>query len=132
MLAPASYLGNYLLLGGEAQFEWDARVDGTRNGFDNLVIEMEGPGGKAVFTNAPVPSHDWEHYSAPIMESQWEVINGNWNDLLENVTSINLEADFHTGDGADGAIDNFALIPEPTSISLLALASLALMIKRKR
>lgn len=122
--ASNAYLGDYSSLGPDARFEFDIRTESPA--VVGATIYMTGPGGTYIHTT-PIPSATWTHYVLPLQQSSWIYSGGSWSGLLANVTDVHILGDIATGyNQGELALDNFALVPEPVTLALLALGGLVL------
>jgi hypothetical protein len=123
LVAPAKFLGDWSLLDGNGALEWEHIILrlGDASDLVNARATIAGPGGEATFVG-PLHQTTWITLSAPISSANWFVLNGSWNALLANVTSLQIRIEAVHNDGAaldiDG-IDNVQLVPEPGTLSLL-------------
>ncbi len=107
-IAPSAYLGSWAAFGPHARVSADvALLSVPAFGQFSLPVhfEISGPGGRAVKTFAYPPIGPWIHYETPIVESEWVVINGTWDTLVQNVTQFLILAEYATGFDVTG-IDN--------------------------
>ncbi len=79
------------------------------------LLKISGPGGTAKF---PVPPDfdlsltRWNTFLAFITESEWQMINGDWESLMDDVSEVRLALDFYDSDSSIG-MDNFRINNEP-------------------
>ena len=135
LIAPARYLG-----------DWSGLV-GTDISYDHNVLSMtpnspapaaytvkiSGPGNDATWTGATAPSRPgWDTVTVPILESAWTVNSGTWAGLLADVDNLSIRIE-HWSNLDTAGVDNITLaIPEPATLSLLALGGLAMLRRRRR
>ncbi|QDQ29241.1 PEP-CTERM sorting domain-containing protein [Chitinimonas arctica] len=129
-IAPGSALGSWSsYLGGTLSFDglnlsaesadWD--------GFGEVTIF--GSAGSVTLKVAPPasPSQDgqWHRYSALLSPTLW---GSNLAAVLNNVTGVTIQTEFHNGVSETAGLDNFkvAAVPEPETYALL-LAGLGLV-----
>ena len=120
IVAPAKFLGCWLDWEGIGAVRFDAIV---LNSFGDPIesppkVWLEGPGGKASYAFAELPTTSWQTFEVSIDEALWTVSNGTWVDLLANVEELTLLVDYvhSTGQGEQVGVDNvfvFFLGPPP-------------------
>jgi hypothetical protein len=95
IIAPASFRGDWSALDGIGVLTWDhRRIDGYAASTKELVAYLEGPGGSAIYYSGIHPAiSSWVTVSAPLREENWNVYAGSWQNLLANVTSLQLRVD---------------------------------------
>ncbi|MBO6512483.1 MAG: PEP-CTERM sorting domain-containing protein [Phycisphaerales bacterium] len=126
LFAPGQYLGDYTGFGPGAGFSYDAIWES--DDFDPIlppVIHLFGANGEeAIGFGAGVNSTGWDSFFIALEESSWDVVSGNWNDLLQNVTAVGISGDNGIGPDREAGVDNFTLIvPAPASLTLLGLGA---------
>ncbi|GAB4325410.1 MAG: hypothetical protein Kow00127_18180 [Bacteroidales bacterium] len=63
------------------------------------VFQIAGPGGKAqAFVGEHPPYDIWTNYTATLDPSNWTMISGDWNTLLQQVTEVIVRAEYINGD----------------------------------
>lgn len=141
-VAPAKFLGDQSA-SYATPFTFDLRQSypGAGDQFDNVDIFLVGAGLTLVFDTALNPPNNvWTSYSAPLTETAgWRIdsLSGapsqaQMQNVLGNVTSLRLRAEFQTGSDT-GSLDNVNLVPEPScSILLLSGAFLTLLRRSSR
>ncbi|MBL8745452.1 MAG: hypothetical protein JNK58_03755 [Phycisphaerae bacterium] len=130
--APAEFLGNWTSLDGSGSISFDYRrfSNGeTPRAFFPLTIQIAGPGGNATW-NGPIINKpgDWTTYIAPINQAAWTLDDGDWNELLADVTVFYIQLELVVNDGLiddTAGIDNVSLIPAPSAAALVALSFLS-------
>lgn len=137
IVAPSEYLGDWSSLDGVGWISWDHKILDMGQGGEILdgQARISGPGGSAIYLSGGQFTEQWQSYIAPLTESAWEVTDGSWSTLLGNVTELQLliEAVFNEGPTLDiDGIDNVALVPEPSSVTLLLFATLAVRCRWRR
>jgi hypothetical protein len=134
IIAPSSFLG-----------EWTGFENGTLS-FDFAVFETQaptftrsvqisGPGGVAIWTGPNFGGVvDWTPVTAAILESEWDVSSGDWNNLLANVTELRVFMRDSSNAIELTGIDNVRLsaVPEPSSSALLLIGASLFAIRRCR
>ncbi len=134
IFAPGSYLGDYSTYGPGAGFRYDAIYEGTVNPPLNMpVIRLIGAGGEIAEGFAPgVNDSTWQTVFLALEESSWSMLSGTWNDLLQNVTALELIGDNAVGAGREAGVDNFTLVvPAPGSVALLGLGGFVGLRRRR-
>lgn len=127
--APAAYLGDYTTLGPGARFEFDFRAEKVTDFYATIILS--GPSGRFVHRTT-IPTTAWTHYVLPLEPESWTMSMGTWAGLLANVTDLRIAGDVVTGHGqAELALDNFALVPEPAALALLAVTAAGLLRRRR-
>lgn len=133
LFAPASYLGDYSSFGAGAGFSYDAIWEASHPVINAPVIRLLGAGGEiaegfGVGTNTA----GWDSFFVSLEETSWNMISGDWNDLIQNVTGLTLNGDNGIGDGREAGVDNFTLIvPAPSALALLGAGGLLSMRRRR-
>lgn len=105
-VAPAKFLGDWSNATASDTISVDIYLDNTSGGpigasCPYWTFEISGPGGRAVAIDGCVnlPSeHVWTNYKVSLDESDWIVELGSWSGILENVTSLRINAEFIHGD----------------------------------
>ncbi|MBD3225321.1 MAG: PKD domain-containing protein [Caldithrix sp.] len=65
------------------------------------VFRISGPGGQAIALQGSEfspPSDEWTHFAVALDSTQWTVEEGNWQDLMEHVTMLEILTEYITGD----------------------------------
>jgi hypothetical protein len=134
LYAPVPYLGDYSSYGPGAGFRYDALWEGTINPAINMpVIRLLGSSGEIAEGFAAGDNDGtWQTVFLSLEESSWNMINGDWNTLLANVTGLELIGDNGVGAGPEAGVDNFTLVvPASSSVALLSLGGLVSMRRRR-
>lgn len=133
LFAPNTYLGDYASLGPGAGFSFDAIWEASHAVINAPVIRIYGANGEeAEGIAAGFNSANWDSFFIDFNESSWNVISGNFQDLLSNVVAVAIHGDNGSGLGREAGVDNFTLVvPAPGSVALLAGAGLV-GIRRRR
>ncbi len=134
LFAPDEYLGDYSGYGPGAGFSYDAIWESVD--FDPIlppVIHLFGANGEeAIGFGAGVNSTGWDSFFISLEESSWDVVSGNWNDLLQDITAIGISGDNGIGAGREAGVDTFTLVvPSPSALAMLGLGG-AIMTGRRR
>jgi hypothetical protein len=138
LFAPAQFLGNYTgYIGG--RFEYDVKLGqpGDKPGEpipnEYSRIRLVGSDGSEARALLDVTlSTEWQSISVNIVESDWEMVSGTWNGLIQDVSELYFGGDSLLGSGPEGAVDNFRLIvPAPGAAALLGLGGLAVARRRR-
>ena len=125
--APASFLGNWSALGvTDLSYQANIFQTGTYAGVGTYRALISGPGGEYRWNGpAPDPSTSWLPLTAPIIESEWAAVSGNWNSLLDDVTQLTIVMAYYTNykpfeiTGIDNVSLHALQVPEPTAAVLL-------------
>ena len=134
LLAPSQYLGDYRGYEGVGFFEYDViHLQPAINPIDYPRIRLFGDNGEEAFSlGGFVVDDTWTTLRFDILESQFEMVSGTWDDLIDNITQLRISGDNAVGSGIEGGVDNFKLaIPAPGSALLLGGAGLALSRRRR-
>ncbi|MCA9303840.1 MAG: hypothetical protein KC996_06935 [Phycisphaerales bacterium] len=126
LYAPGSYLGDYSTFGPGAGFSYDGIWEASHAVINAPVIRLLGAGGEiAEGFGAGFNSSGWDSFFVPLEETSWNMISGNWNDLIQNVTGLILNGDNGIGNGREAGVDNFTLVvPAPGALALLGVSGL--------
>jgi len=131
-VAPSKFLGDLRAFDGGSLF-LDARVidtgQGTPSGGFGLVY-LTGGGDSAILDIAPNPAVTaWTTYSSQLTAAAWGKSQTEWENLLGNVTDIQVVVECYQGIDTMG-FDNFGIesVPEPGSWLMLAIATATLIL----
>jgi hypothetical protein len=141
VFAPAGYLGNWADADvTQLSYQMNVFSTGAVAGVGNYIVGLESPSGSALWigplANANVP---WFQLDVPIVESDWTVSSGTWNDILSNVTELRIGMELYSsGVTAEvTGLDNVELrsaretvVPLPATLYLFALG-LATLVPRR-
>jgi PKD repeat protein len=101
-IAPLKFTGNWSNAGVGDSLTADIflhLVNGTIFN-PSWIFRISGPGGKAIAltgsAHQPTPE-TWKHYAVNIDSSHWTIQEGNWTDLMEHVTLLEVVVEFVTG-----------------------------------
>jgi hypothetical protein len=134
LYAPGSYLGDYSSFGAGAGFAYDGIWESsTQPAINAPVIRLFGASGEVAEGFGPgVNSANWDSFFIGFNEAEWNMLSGNWNDLIANVTAVALIGDNGIGSGREGGVDNFTLVvPAPSSAAILGIAGIAALRRRR-
>ncbi len=90
----------------------------------NYVFEISGPNGTARALYNPTPTnHSWTTLTVNLKPSEWNIISGNWNDILSDVEELTVSVEYIEGDESD-KLDNvyisFSPIQYPVAIGTIS------------
>jgi hypothetical protein len=134
LLAPGSFLGDQSdEIGGTFQFDAIALEPLPGNVPSFGTVTIQGPAGTLIADLAAgQPSGDWTTYSKSLTAAAWGVTEQQFEDVLSNITRIEVLLEYAAGIDAVG-FDNVQLaIPEPASALLLLAPALTLAARRSR
>jgi hypothetical protein len=148
LVAPANFRGDWSLV-NNLQYQHKIIDPGGGPTISNVFhVTISGPGGTASFGTDPntvQPSTDqWVDIVAPVEESAWNVTSGSWANILNDVTSLQIQIEMvansnpSTEPRDQDAIDNVMLnvgstvVPEPTSVLLVSSAVIGVLGLRRR
>ncbi len=116
------------LLRGDAGNGWGVYIDlGNENGtYRTKILDQSQMTGLYVIS--------WSQGYVAITRNGDEVFNSNWDGASDNVPSAELRADFLSWGSARLAAGaaKLEVVPEPATMSLLAIGGLGVLIRRKR
>lgn len=81
-------------------------------GAPQYVFEISGPGGSAAALSGAShypPDSTWTRFVVSLDPADWTMISGTWANIMDNVTSLRLNAEFWVG-GEEVRIDNISLL----------------------
>lgn len=121
IFAPAQYLGDYNALDGVGYFEYDiASFSVNMPSLNFPRIRLVGANGEEA---RPImdyfPTDEWMTIQINIAEADWEMLSGTWDDLIDDVTELRFGGDLVQGNGNEGAVDNFRLVPAPSTLAIV-------------
>ena len=130
--APAEFLGD---LSSYSAIEYDAYVyDHVPPPIHGVRVSLTGADGtKYKYDPSDWSIGVWEHFALPFNSPLWELVTGDapLTDVLQDVTVMVVNMECSTKVSVESGIDNFRLVPEPSTAVLLAAASL-LALRRRR
>lgn len=115
--APWKFLGDWSVLGPEAAFHFDLRVNASASLFmeKEYLVKITGPGGTAIippdYVEIGLAKNQWKTFTFPIDESAWTVTSGTWSGLLSSVQQLVLELEFIQG-SETVLLDNICLVTD--------------------
>lgn len=83
---------------------------------------MQVRGGEATYpidNSIELAFNKWHSFGIPIEQTDWTIVNGDWNSLIDFVDDIQIVAEFISGDETVG-IDNFCISNLPPSTDFMA------------
>lgn len=113
--APPKFRGDLSTWNGVGTLSFDVRVN------TNLTavlppaphVRLAGPGGEAsVAATAPEvlqATNQWHTFNYALDATTWTMTSGTWNDLLANVTTIEITLEYYTGTAETVLMDNFCM-----------------------
>ncbi len=115
--APAGYLGDWSGMTSADSLSYDAihLPAAGQNGNPPYLFEIEGPGGRARYSQSGFPADTWNHFAVPIEESAWNVVSGTWADLVVNVLELRVAVEMISGDEVV-RVDNIVLSQSPGDV----------------
>ncbi len=116
--APVKFLGNWSSATTSDFVSADVFVHQISGSYavGTYVFKIKGPGGEATaFANIQPPLDVWNTYTAYLDPSNWTMVSGNWNLLLEQVNELVVRVEYINGDEYD-RIDNIQLSLTPVVI----------------
>ena len=115
--APNKFLGDWSEADASASLSADIYVFSSDPYIEeNYVFRIQGPGGIAQAIEHPTPPFNfWVNYSVSLARPSWEVIEGSWEELLQDVRSLIVTAEYV--DGYEYVkIDNVTLTIDPIDL----------------
>ena len=117
-IAPVNYIGNWSNATTSDSIYYEFYCSTTYTDLtSNWAYEIYGPGGSAIYhpSNANPSLNQWNHYSAPLDSTAWNILSGSWSDLMDYVNLIKLRAEFVNG-GEYVRLDNIGMSFSPLII----------------
>lgn len=135
LLAPTQYLGDYRPFEGVGYFEYDV-IHTYQTNFDPTDyprIRLLGANGEEAFSKGGfIVTDQWTTIRFDVIEADFEMISGSWDDLIANVTELRISGDQAIGAGFESGVDNFKLfVPAPGAATMLALGGLVAARRRR-
>jgi hypothetical protein len=115
--APWKFLGDWSVLGANATFQFDIRVNASASLYMNkeFLVKITGSGGTAIippdYVEIAEAKNQWKTFSFPVNPGTWTVTSGTWEGLMNGVQQLVLELEFIQG-GETVLIDNVCLITD--------------------
>lgn len=133
IFAPAEYLGDYTAFEDIGYFQYDIiNFSDNQNPGNYQRIRLLGANGEEARALVEyLPTDTWQTITVAITEANWQMLSGTWDGLIANVTGLYFGGDVVVGAGAEGAVDNFSLVPAPGSVALLGFGALAAARRRR-
>jgi hypothetical protein len=116
--APTIYLGDWSAYNGVVTFTYDHTIFSEGSVTERLPYEVRisGPGGEAQFLGAtPSGPSGWHDVEVVVSEYAWNVLQGSWASILEDVTSFRIRIEQTSGHVDISGIDNIEF-PVPTAV----------------
>ena len=119
-VAPHKFLGDWSHFNSPQTLSFDIKYD-LHEGYYSpgpFLIRIGGPGGVATVANPSFPENQWKTIVVtvdPDAPVGWTLVSGSWHDLLSNVTSLRINAEFVFG-REHVYIDNVELSDYPSSV----------------
>lgn len=113
-IAPPKFLGSWVQLVDSAEIVIDCKIISNSNTewLNEYFIKISGPGGEAAVhadTTKLLNAIDkWESFSLMIKESEWDLLSGTWNLLMEEVNELTIFPEFFDGSETIG-LDNIKI-----------------------
>jgi hypothetical protein len=119
-VAPLAFHGDWSALDGTGTLSAEIYEDRTSGSWiaPAYIFRIAGPGGaaRALSGSAYLPlDGTWNLYSVPLTAAEWVLERGTWSDLLANVNSLTILAEFVTGP-EDTRLDNIQLSGTPVPV----------------
>ena len=118
--APSSYLGNWTALENKGSIVFDHQMLAFDGQTVNFIIRLESSTGDEArwYSPAPAVAGGWKLIEANLVKSEWSIISGTWNSLLQNVSEFRISIEVVIGLESTG-IDNIAFFPNVLYVSFL-------------
>lgn len=126
--APAKFLGDWSALDGVGLLQWDHRVVtiGCNPSLVPYSARIIGPGGEAVFEQEidSGTATNWSTIVAPISDTEWTVVAGDWSELLANVTELRISIEQVSNQGCanppdEDVVDSIRLVGNSADLSVV-------------
>jgi hypothetical protein len=112
---PSTHLGDWSAFTSADSIAYEVYWYNTEAGTvspPNYVFEISGPGGSAAALNGTSnypPQYTWTRFVVSLDPADWTLISGTWAGIMQNVTSLRLNAEYWYGD-EEVRIDNISLL----------------------
>jgi PKD repeat protein len=116
--APHKFLGSWQNAAETDYISADVKVSQASGSYvgTNYVFRIQGPGGLATaIINPTPPTEIWVPYSVAIKASEWVVLEGTFEAILQHVNSLVVTAEYINGDEIV-RLDNIELSFDPVSL----------------
>ncbi|MFK7757362.1 MAG: hypothetical protein AB8B53_10570 [Flavobacteriales bacterium] len=109
-IAPPSFTGDWSVLDNNGLIEFDIKIESNNAPVTekDILILTGADGSQATFIAPVVNTNDWQTFTAPIDEDEWQMTSGTWSGLLANVAQVRLGLEFVIG-GETVYLDNFCV-----------------------
>jgi hypothetical protein len=102
LLLPIRYLGDWSVATSSDSIYYDyycIRLAGSINPTNAFTAEIAGPGGRMRYgINQPAPPFNvWNRKSIPVDTTKWQLVSGNFSEILADVRTIKVLAEFVNG-----------------------------------
>ncbi len=116
-IAPLKFTGDWSIATSTDSLYFDLNVVTTVSNYvsNQWVFEISGPGGVARFTPIDYSPelNIWSSYTAKLDSNLWDIVNGNWIDIIADVDLIRIRAEYMSG-SEYCLLDNILLSIDPT------------------
>jgi len=99
--APNKFLGDWSNALTTDYISADIYLNQISGGYtnSNFVFQIEGPGGKAkALEGTNPPFYTWVTYSVTLDPANWNVLEGTWNGILQQVNELIVRMEYINGD----------------------------------
>ncbi|MCF8403905.1 MAG: PKD domain-containing protein [Bacteroidales bacterium] len=99
--APVKFLGDWSAATVSDYVSADIFVHQLSGSYSSatFVFQIKGPGGEArAFTPVQPPLDVWNNYTAHLDPTEWTLISGDWNLLLQQVSELIVRTEYISGD----------------------------------
>ena len=116
--APVKFLGDWSSATNTDYIKADIFLHQTNGPYSSgtFVFSIKGPGGEArAFSGVQPPFDVWTTYTAHLNPADWELISGDWNLLMQQVSEVIVRAEYIQGDEYN-RLDNIELSFTPVVV----------------